>query len=711
MTTVSASLKMFDMMTRPLQQVTQALNLTISAMDNLSNAANRDIRTTNSLNAARAAAQRAGAALQELANEQDRATNAQNRLNNSLNNGVNSSGGLFNKIKGLAGAYLGFQALKTGVDATDNYTNQSARLALINDGLQTQEQLQHKIYQAAQRSRGAYGETVSSVAKLGLLAKDAFSSNNETIAFAELMNKSFKISGASASEATNGMYQLTQAMAAGRLQGDEFRSVMENAPMLAQAIATYTGKSMGELRKMSSEGEITANIIKNSLFHAADDINTKYKTMPLTFRDIWIDIKNVAGQEFSGVMKKVNGFLNSNNGAIFVNNITNSIAILAGVIGWTIDGIIAVSTFFNNNWSMIAPIIWGIVGALIVYNAVMGIGWLTTIKDVAVKVAHTLASWAETAAIIALTFAQQGLNAALAMCPITWIIIAVIILIAVFYAAVAAVNHFAGTSTSATGLICGAFMTAGTFIGNVIIAAVNLITDCFAAIWNFIATFAEFFANVFTEPVGSVVRLFSGMANSVLGILNGIASAIDTIFGSNLAGVVGNWQNGLQGKVDSLVGEAKIKIPRMDVNTMHRERLSYGNAWNTGYNWGKGVEGKFDISKILEKNGVPKDLGNFGNFSDLGNFGNGSGGGGGLDDGSKGHLKNIDDKIDVSNEHLEMLRDLAEQESIQNFVALQPNVSFGDVQVKEEADIDKIIAKIETYMETELKSSAEGVYA
>ncbi|RDA73744.1 tail tape measure protein, partial [Hafnia paralvei] len=189
-------------------------------------------------------------------------------------------------------AYLGFQALRTGIEATDNYTNQNSRLALINDGLQTQAELQNKIYQAAQRSRGAYGETVSSVAKLGLLAKDAFSSNNETIAFAELMNKSFKISGASISESTNGMYQLTQAMAAGRLQGDEFRSVMENAPMLAQAIAKYTGKSMGELRKMSSEGEITANIIKNSLFSMADDINKKFATMPMTFETAWTRIKN-----------------------------------------------------------------------------------------------------------------------------------------------------------------------------------------------------------------------------------------------------------------------------------------------------------------------------------------------------------------------------------------------------------------------------------
>lgn len=739
MATVSASLKMFDMMTKPLQQVTQALNLTISTMDQMANAANQNINMPNSLNAARAAAQRAGAALQELANEQDKAANAQNRLNNSLNNGVNSSGGLLNKVKGLVGAYIGVQALKTGIDATDNYTNQSARLALINDGLQTQEQLQQKIYQAAQRSRGAYGETVSSVAKLGLLAKDAFSNNNETIAFAELMNKSFRISGASMSEATNGMYQLTQAMAAGRLQGDEFRSVMENAPMLAQAIAKYTGKSMGELREMSSEGKITADIIKNSLFSAADDINAKFQTMPMTFETAWTRIKNQAVMTFSTIMQKVNTFLNSNNGAIFINNISNSITILAVALGWVIDGIIAVSTFFNNNWSMIAPIIWGIIAALIVYNASLIITNTLNGEGAIAMAAKTIASWAETAAIIALIIAQDGLNAALAACPITWIIMAVIILIAVFYAGVAAVNHFAGTSISATGIIAGVFAFLGAHIYNVV-----------AYMWNVFAAYVEFLSNVFNNPVYSVKKLFANLAINVIDMCIAMTKGFDS-FATNLANAMIDginlalqaWNSfvdalnsfgGLGDKlglgkagtishtssitssmesakanINSWVGEAPsgyVSVPRM-------QQINLGGAFNAGYNWGKGVEEKFDISKILGTNGIPKGLGNFGNFSDLGNFGNGSGGGGGLGDSGKDankHLKNIDDKIDVNNEHLEMLRDLAEQESIQNFVTLTPTVQVTTGDIKEEADIDKIIAKIETYMESELANSAEGVY-
>lgn len=746
MATVSASLKMFDMMTRPLQQVTQALNLTIGAMDNLSNSANRDIRTANSLNAAREAAQRAGAALQELANEQNRATSSQERLNNSFNRGASASDGLLHKVKGLVGAYLGFQTLKAGINATDNYTNQNSRLALINDGLQTQAELQQKIYQAAQRSRGAYGETVSSVAKLGLLAKDAFSSNNETIAFAELMNKSFKISGASMSEATNGMYQLTQAMAAGRLQGDEFRSVMENAPMLAQAIAKYTGKSMGELREMSSEGKITADIIKNSLFSAADDINAKFQTMPMTFETAWTRIKNQAVMTFSTIMQKVNTFLNSNNGAIFISNITNSIAILSGVIGLTIDSIIAVSTFFNNNWSMIAPIIWGIVAAILAYNGAVAILNITSTISKGIELAgaiakaiHTGATLADTSATAAQTAAQWGLNAAILACPITWIILGIILLIVVFYAAVAAVNHFAGTSISATGIIAGVFAFLGAHIYNMV-----------AYMWNVFAAFVEFLSNVFNNPVYSVKKLFANLAINVIDMCIAMTKGFDSfatnlanamIDGINLAlqawnsfvdalnsfgglgdklglgkagtishtGSITSSMESAKANINSWVGEAPsgyVSVPRM-------EQINLGGAFNTGYNWGKGVEEKFDISKALGNNGIPKDLSNFGNFSDLGNFGSGSGGGGLGDSGKDAnkHLKNIDDKIDVSNEHLEMLRDLAEQESIQNFVTLTPTVQVTTGDIKEEADIDKIIAKIENYMEGELKSSAEGVYA
>ena len=372
---------------------------------------------------------------------------------------------------------------------------------------------------------------------------------------------------------------------------------------------------------------------------------------------------------------------------------------------------------------------------------------LTTLMDVGSKIAHTIASWAETAAIIALTIAQEGLNAALAMCPLTWIIIGIIILIAVFYAAVAAVNHFAGTSISATGIVAGVFTALGAHVYNVI-----------AYMWNVVASFVEFFANVFTHPVYSVKKLFVNLANNVLdmcismtGGFDGVATNLANAFikGANLAIKAVNWIVEALNKIPGVnIGKASefaqvgsitssLKGVKRNLNNWlgdapsgywtapKMQMKSIGGAFNTGYNWGKNLSGKFDLGSMLnnkDKVSQPKipDLNAWNKAQGPGTLsmaapkdkGSGKGlkGLGKHAKGAKDHLKNIDDKIDISNEHLEMLRDLAQQESIQNFTTLSPSVNIQTGDIKEEADINKIISKIESYMENELVNSAEGVY-
>ena len=230
-----------------------------------------------------------------------------------------------------------------------------------------------------------------------------------------------------------------------------------------------------------------------------------------------------------------------------VDGITFGLQVMLGIMSWILEGAINFSQGVIDNWSWISPIVYGVIAALVVYNATMGIAWLTTLKGAAAMAWKTACDWAETAATIALIAAQEGLNAALAACPITWIIIAIIALIAIFYAAVAAVNKFAGTSYSATGIICGLFAVAAAFIGNLFVALVNAGIDAFVGLWNFIAIFANFFGNVFNDPVGAIVHLFFDLADTVLGILETLASAIDTIFGSNLAGAVSGWRDSLGG--------------------------------------------------------------------------------------------------------------------------------------------------------------------
>lgn len=687
MATLRTAIQITDGMSSPLRAMNNAMNIVINSFETLQTASHNTI-DTHSIQAARTELARSEVSINQVEQEIAAANNQQQRFNQSLNGGQVQASGLMGKIMGFVAAYAGIKSIEKIGDMTDNYTNQNARLALINDGLQTQAQLQQKIFQAAQRSRGEYGATVDTVAKLGLLAKDAFKGNDETIKFAELMNKSFKISGASASEATNGMYQLTQAMASGKLQGDEFRSVMENAPMVAQAIAKFTGKSMGELRKMSSDGAITADIIKNSMFMVADDINKKFETMPKTFGSVWTSMKNVGIMQFSGMMQKVNAYLNSTNGSVMINGISNAITVLVGTVGTFLNIAMSVATFFSSNWGIIEPIIWGLVAAFIAYNAVSLItNGILGIQAI-MKFAATAATVAQSGATFVATAAQHGLNTALYACPITWIIILIIALIVIFYAVIAAVNKFAGTTISATGVIVGVITTALAFIGNIFIAAINLILDCVALIWNQIAAFAEFFANVFNDPIGSIVRLFSSMADSILGILEGLASAMDTLFGSHMADSVSGWRDQLQKMTTDLVGDAKIKVPRLDATTMHLNRFDYGDSYKAGYNLGKGIEDKFDPTKLF--GGLNSDF--------LKSSGDTAA--------NTGAMK---DSMKASEEDLKYLRDIAEQEVINRFTTAEINVDMTNHNtINNEMDLDGVVAHLGEKLYETMNIMAEG---
>lgn len=650
--------------------------------------------------------------------------NAQNQFNNSLRAGQSAADGLASKIKGVVAALAGTLAIKSGVEMTDNYINQSARLDLINDKTQTQAELQQKIFDSAQRSRAGFGVTTDSVAKLGLLARDAFKGNDEQIKFAELMNKSFKISGATTLMKESAMYQLVQAMSSGRLQGDEYRAIIENAPMLAQAIADkMAGGDLGKLKELSSEGKISASIIKNSLFSAAENIETKFATLPKTFGDVWTSIKNKAVFNFKETMVKVNKYINSVDGSKVISGIENSIGVLANGVSTLLSLLMSVTSFFTNNWSWITPIIWGLVGAFIAYNIVAGItNGILAVQEF-LRWAAAVATAAQTGATFLAIAAQQGLNAALYACPITWIVLLIIVLIAVFYAAVAAVNHFAGTSISATGIIAGVFSTLGAFIYNVV-----------AYIWNVFASFAEFLINVFNNPVYSVQRLFANLAINVLDMCISMTQGFDS-FATNLSnamvdginGALSAWNgfvdvlNGFGGigeklgfdkatmigytssitssmesakaNINSWVGEAPsdyFTVPKMNM-------INAGDAYKSGYDFGKGVEEKFDISKLMNP-----DLGNLTDNAKLANdMANTAA--------NTGAMK---DSMNASEEDLKYLRDLAEQEVVNRFTTAEINIGMTNHNnINSEMDLDGMVAHLEQRVYETMNIAAEGDHA
>lgn len=637
----------------------------------------------------------------------------QGRFNREIEEGTNEANELMQTIKGAVAAYATIQTLSAALNLSDQLTSTTARLNLMNDGLQTTQDLQNMIYLSAERARGSYQATADAVSKLGLMAGDAFSSSEEIIAFMEQVNKQFTIAGTEAAGIDAAMLQLTQAMGSGVLRGEEYNSILEQAPNIIQAIADYMEVPKGQLKDMAAEGQITAEIVKAAMFAAADDTNAKFESMPKTFSQIWTSFQNTALMAFQPVLQRMNEIANSEAFQGFVNNAIEALSMVAGIALEIFDLLVGVAEIVGENWSWLSPIIYGVAGALAVYY-----GWLLLTKgaEMAMAAVHGIVAVAKgimaaatmlvTGATWAETTAQYGLNAAMYACPIVWIIILIIALIALFYAAVAAVNHFAGTSVSATGIICGAFMVALAFIGNIFVALWNLVVDVFVLIYNLVAEVANFIGNVFTDPIGAVCRLFFGLADTVLGILQALASAIDAIFGSNLAGSVQGWRDSLGGWVDETFGKGDEVMAKMNADDMKLGRFEYGAAWDAGYSFGEGIDesiANFDPSSLFDTN-VP----GAGDYADLSNYGAGLAGDVGDIAGNTGAIK---DSMDITEEDLKYLRDIAEQEAVNRFTTAEIVIEQTNHNtVSGKMDLDGIVSGLTDAANEAVDRIAEGVH-
>ena len=572
------------------------------------------------------------------------------------------------------------------------------------------------IYLSAERARGSYQATADAVSKLGLMAGDAFGSSQEIIAFMEQVNKQFTIAGTEAAGVDAAMLQLTQAMASGVLRGEELNSIFEQAPTIIQTIADYLDVPIGSIREMAAEGQITADIVKSAMFAAADETNAKFESMPKTFSQIWTSFQNTALMAFQPVLQRMNEIANSEAFQTFVNNAIEGLSMVAGIALEIFDLLVGVAGVVADNWSWLSPIIYGVAAALAVYY-----GWLLLTKgaEMAMAAVHGIVAVAKgimaaatmlvTGATWAETTAQYGLNAAMYACPIVWIIILIIALIALFYAAVAAVNKFAGTSVSATGIICGAFMVALAFIGNIFVALWNLVVDVFVLIYNLVATVANFIGNVFTDPIGAICRLFFDLADTVLGILQALASAIDAIFGSNLAGSVQGWRDSLGGWVDDTFGKGEEVMAKMNADDMKLGRFEYGEAWDAGYSFGEGIDqsiANFDPSSLFDTNVPGAD-----DYANLGSYGSGIGGiGSGVDD-IAGNTGKIADSMDITEEDLKYLRDIAEQEAVNRFTTAEITIEQTNHNtVSGKMDLDGIVSGLTDAASEAVDRIAEGVH-
>lgn len=667
---------MFKLMDGYSSQINKMINRTDEAMNKMLGTSKAADKTNDSFHKMGKGASGAAPKVKGLGDGLDVVSKKATRANGSL--------------KTLIGTVASLAAVKKGMDIADSYTNTNARLGMITSSPAEQAALQNDIFASANRSRGSYTETANAVAKMRMLAGDSFGSNQEAIGFTELLNKSLKVSGAEQAEQSAAFLQLTQAMAAGKLQGDEFSSVMKNAPMVADAIAKYMGKSKGELKELSSQGLITSDIIKNAMFNAADDINGKFNSMPMTFADVWNQIKNTGMQAFGGVFEKANAMLNSDMGQAAVENLTGLVFMAAGAFSSLLDAI----GWVGDRLDIFGPIILGIAGAWLVYNATAGIGWLTTMKNAAAMGLKATADWAEYAAIFMLIWAQEGFNAALAACPITWIIGAVILLVAAFYAGVAAVNHFTGASISATGLI-------GAAIGGFAAST----TNSFILIYNIIAEVVNFFANVWQHPVTAVKILFYDLAITVIGYMAEMARSVEAII-NRIPGVEVQISAGLDNFKAGIEKAAASAKNSSDWNEVVKKKdfVNGADFANKGYEVGSNLADKAsnlfsDFNPSLD--GAGGSGIDFSSFATAGNPATvkGTGKGGAV-------------KVETEKEDIEWMRKLAERDYVariaQNTLAPNIRVEFSG-PITKEADTDGLVGHVVDRLKEVIATAPEGV--
>ena len=658
------------------------------------------------IQAARAALAEANRDVDHMAEAYRRAAQQEEVLNKGLRNGVSAADGLLGKVKGIVTTLAAGAGAKAVLGLSDQLASSSARLSLIVDDGGSVDALEQKIMASAQRSRASYLGTMQTISKLGLQAGDAFNSNDELIRFTELLNKNFVIGGSSATEQAAAMYQLTQAMGSGRLQGDEYRSIIENAPMLAGAIEDYMRNvqgATGAMKDWSSEGLLTADVIKAAVFNSADEVEARFQQMPMTWGQVWTQMQNKAIAAFDPVLSKLNQVANSERFETVTDGIVSGLATIAAVAGVVLDLLISGGSLVVDNWSWLEPIVWGLVAAFVAYNTVAlitnGINAATALAE-GVKAAALAMS---TGATFAATAAQYGLNAALLACPITWIVVLVIALVAAFYAAVAAINHFAGTSLSATGIVMGAFAVAGAFIINLILGVVNFVIGIGVELYNLIATFANFFANVFNDPVGAIINLFAGMFDFILGIVQSAASLIDTVLGTDMSSAVAGFRNTVATKVEEIVGDQVEVMEKLNASDYQIQRIEYGDAWAAGNSLGRGIEDavgglfNFDLG-AAENYGAdsPFALADISNNAAM----------------TAANTGAAADALTATTEELEYLRDIAERDAINRFTTAEVRIDMTGMtnRIEGNADLDGVISVLTDGFTEALVTAAEGVH-
>nr|UWI48524.1 tape measure protein [Clostridioides difficile] len=782
MATIQTSIRIFDGMTPAFRNMTASINTTINSLERLQQRLHNPLNT-GSIQASQQSLNNIESVLTRIEQKIGSADNEQRKFNEDINRGASNTDKLLGSVKKLAATYLGLKSIGGLANLSDQMTSTNARLNMINDGKLSDGGLNKMIFQSAERSRASYLDTAQIVSRIGMNAGSAFSSTREIVSFAEQLNKKFVIAGASTQEMNSALLQLTQGLGSGVLRGEELNAVFESAPNIIRSIADYLDVDIGKIRGMASEGMLTADIVKNSLLAASEQTNAQFEQMPYTIGQIFTSIKNNAIMIFGVIQKKIEDTVSNGGFRTFITNVTDSLYVLGNVgfnvfngfidllssptfqgftnmiivgvsliaqgLGWVITQALNVANVFTQNWSIIAPVIYGIIAVIAIYK-------ITIISLLAIQTLHitlTLAQSfatallngeliAETRFLLLNKLETLGLSQANALLCVSILkVVAVIALvIAAVFIGIAIFNHFARTSISATGVVVGAFYFLGTCI-----------YDVFVGAWNIVMAFVEFFVNSFNIVIYNVQMLFYKFQNFVIDSMgdvggsfdncatalanafvsaaniaikgiNGVIKALNLIPGVNIKTI------GSLDKIDSFVKQYKdyqktLKEPvkSADWKAPYAEIKNPFDSYKKGYEIGRNLEykikGAFDINKIAEK--AKKDLGLDDLWDKKYGLGDGIGSAGlnsPLNDAAKGakdtagNTAKMVKTMDKSQEDLKYLRDIAEQETINRFTGVNIKIDMNNTNnINSDTDVDGIVNVLTEKLNDAMVVSAEGI--
>lgn len=703
---ISTSIRLIDRVSAPVNNMISALDDMCSVFESVDRSMDSAFNTAP-INSARQSIAAAQQQIIQLGNEQDNYTEKVEKSTRSAN-------GLLGKVGQLVTAYATVKTVTTAMNLSDQMTQTTARLDMMNDGLQTTEELQQMIYQSAQRSRASYSETADIVSKLGVRAKDTFSSNQEAIAFAENLNKMFVIAGASQAEMNSASLQLTQALGSGVLRGEELNAVFEAAPNIIQAIADYLNVPIGKIREMASEGQITADIVKNALLSAAEETDAKFAQMPMTWSQVWASTKNTALMEFQPVLDKINELANNQKFQAFAAGAVSALSTIVIVLLDIMNFAGSVAGFFTDNWSIISPIIYGVAGALGVYAMYLGIVKGMAIASAIAEGIHVM--WmnlkiAVTAALthttMAATAAQMGYNGALYACPLVWIIGLIIIVIALIYAVCAAIAKLTGVANTGFGVITGGINVVIQFFKNLGLSVANIAIGIGSAI----AALCSNMMTAFGNAISGIQSWFYNLLSTALSVIASIAAEL------NKLPFVKFDYSGITAQADEYAAKSAEATGNKKTYKSISESFSEGygtfdtfqdgwmsNAFNSGAAWGDGVSNK--VSKFFDgsKGGIdPTGLAG-GTGYDVSHIS------GNIAD-TAGNTGRAADSLEITSEDLKYLNDIAERDVINRFTTAEIKVEMNNNNnVSSDMDLDGMIDHLTAGVNEAMEKAAEGVH-